>query len=65
MSGDVPWPCPKESRSTFERSFALCARGSAGSYVSGRTPSAILPTGSGVLPQTLFKIESNSSRQQT
>ena len=34
MSRDVP--CPKESKSTFKRSFALCARGSAGSYVSGK-----------------------------
>jgi hypothetical protein len=36
-------PQPKESKSAFKRSFALCAVGSAGPYVSGRTPSAVLP----------------------
>jgi len=34
MSRDVP--CPKESKSNFKRTLALCARGSAGSYVSGK-----------------------------
>ena len=35
-------PQPKESKSAFKISFALSAVGSAGSYVSGRTPSAVL-----------------------
>ena len=41
-------PCPKESKSTFQRSFALWARDSASSYVSGRTPSAVLPSANGL-----------------
>ena len=44
---------PKESKSALEVAFALWTGGSAGLYVPGRTPSAVLPTGSEVLPLTL------------
>jgi hypothetical protein len=41
MSGDAPQP--KESKTAFKISYARCVRGSASSFMSGRTGSAILP----------------------